>query len=57
MEEGEVIFKALLQPLIIENVSQVFKKQWLDENLVELGSDVEVEEEFKLPELRNNFCT
>jgi hypothetical protein len=26
MEEDEDIFKALLQPLIIENVSQVFKK-------------------------------
>jgi hypothetical protein len=56
MEEDEDIFKALLQLLIIENVSQVFKKQRLDEHVVELGSKVEVEEELFLPKLQNKFC-
>jgi hypothetical protein len=57
MEEDEDVFKALLQLLIIENVSQVFKKQQLDEHVVELGSEVEVEEELPLPKLQNKFCT
>jgi hypothetical protein len=56
MEEDEDIFKALLRLLIIENVSQVFKKQRLDEHVVELGSKVEVEEELFLPKLQNKFC-
>ena len=57
MEEDEDIFKALLQPLIIENVSQVFKKQRLDDHMVELGLEVEVEEELFLPKLQNKLCT
>jgi hypothetical protein len=57
MEEDEDVFKALLQSLIIENVSQVFKKQRLDEHVVELGLEVEVEEEPPLPKLQNKFCT
>jgi hypothetical protein len=56
-EEDEDVFKALLQSLIIENVSQVFKKQQLDEHVVELGLEVEVEEELPLPKLQNKFYT
>jgi hypothetical protein len=51
MEEDEDIFKAF-----VENISQVFKKQRLDEDFVELGLEVEVEEELTLPKLQNKFC-
>jgi hypothetical protein len=57
MEEDEVIFKALLQPLIIENGSEVLKKLRLDEDMVELNSDMAVKEEFKLSLVLNKFCT
>ena len=53
MEEDEDVFKALLQPLIIENISQVFQKQQLDEHVVELDMEVEVEEELPLPKFQN----
>ena len=55
MEVDQMIFKAILEPLIVDSVSEVFKKQRLDaqeasENLVdeELADSVIV--------ARNRFC-
>ena len=55
MEADQMIFKAILEPLIVDSVSEVFKKQRLDaqgasENLV----DEENAESVIVP--RNRFC-
>jgi hypothetical protein len=42
MEGDEVIFKAILEPLIVDTVSEGFKKQQIDG--VDPANDVEVEE-------------
>jgi hypothetical protein len=42
MEGDEVIFKAILEPLIVDTVTKGFKKQRIDG--VDAADDVEVEE-------------
>jgi hypothetical protein len=41
MDGDEEIFKAILEPLIVDTVTEGLKKQWID------GDDAEVEEIFK----------
>jgi hypothetical protein len=42
MEGDEEIFKAILEPLIVDTVTKGFKKKWLDSN--DTVDDVEFEE-------------
>jgi hypothetical protein len=42
MEGDKEIFKAILEPLIVDIVTKGFKKQWLDAD--DAADDVEVEE-------------
>ena len=55
MEADQMIFKAILEPFIVDSVSKVFKKQRLD---AQGASENLVDEE--LPDLvivaRNKFC-
>jgi hypothetical protein len=47
----EEIFKAILEPLIVDTVTEGFKKQRIDG--VDAADDVEVEE---LPDPLNRYC-
>jgi hypothetical protein len=55
MEGDKEIFKAILEPLIVDTVTEGFKEQWLDGD--DAADDVEVEE---LPDpaitLLNRYC-
>jgi hypothetical protein len=45
LEDNEAIYKSVLQPLILELLIHVFKKQWLESK----DANVDFEEEEELP--------
>jgi hypothetical protein len=53
MEGDEVIFKAILEPLIVDTMTEGFKKQRIDG--VDAADDVEVEE-FPIFIPLNRYC-
>jgi hypothetical protein len=55
IEADQMIFKAILEPLIVDSVTEVFKKQRLD---AQVASQNLVDEEFADTVIvaRNRFC-
>jgi hypothetical protein len=57
MEDDGAIFKALLEPLVLDNISEVLKKQQLNPNSLLYDSDEEEDEAFTLLVVRKRFYT
>lgn len=57
MEDDGAIFKALLEPLVLDNINEMLKKQQLNSNSLLYDSNEEEDEAFTLLVVRKQFHT
>ena len=56
LEDNELIFNSILEPLIVEPLIKVVKKQRLDKPVVTANSDNEMELQVPIIVQQNRFC-